>query len=245
MPDRVPLVLSLFPGIGLLDRGFEAEGFCVVRGPDLLWGGDVRQFHPPAGRFNGVIGGPPCQCHSKLCGSWNRSVREDLVPEYVRCIIEAQPVWFLMENVTGCPAPEVPGYAVESFALNARDVGMAQNRPRLIVCGLRGPVPLGLDAHVARAPENPDWMPAVLASGWVRPGTEHEHRTGRGRDYGWTSWAQLRKALPAQGLPADFMDDTPFTMKAAFRMVGNGVPVPMARALARALKLALKEAAHA
>jgi site-specific DNA-cytosine methylase len=28
------LVLSLFPGIGLLDMAFEAHGFCVVRGPD-------------------------------------------------------------------------------------------------------------------------------------------------------------------------------------------------------------------
>ena len=27
------LVLSLFPGIGLLDRAFEEHGFCVVRGP--------------------------------------------------------------------------------------------------------------------------------------------------------------------------------------------------------------------
>ena len=52
------LVLSLFPGIGLLDMAFEEEGFCVVRGPDLLWGGDIRRFHPPAGRFEGVIGGP-------------------------------------------------------------------------------------------------------------------------------------------------------------------------------------------
>jgi len=49
-----PLVLSLFPGIGLLDMAFEEEGFCVVRGPDLLWGGDVRRFHPPAGRVDGV-----------------------------------------------------------------------------------------------------------------------------------------------------------------------------------------------
>lgn len=30
------LVLSIFPGIGLFDRGFEAAGFCVVRGPDVL-----------------------------------------------------------------------------------------------------------------------------------------------------------------------------------------------------------------
>ena len=41
------LVLSLFPGIGLLDSAFEEEGFCVVRGPDLLWGGDVGRFTRP------------------------------------------------------------------------------------------------------------------------------------------------------------------------------------------------------
>ena len=45
------LVLALFPGIGLLDRVFEGEGFCVVRGPDVLWGGDIRRFHPSAGVF--------------------------------------------------------------------------------------------------------------------------------------------------------------------------------------------------
>lgn len=33
------LILSLFPGIGLLDRAFEEIGYTVVRGPDLLWGG--------------------------------------------------------------------------------------------------------------------------------------------------------------------------------------------------------------
>lgn len=51
-PDSA-LVLSLFPGVGLLDMAFEAEGFTVVRGPDLLWGGDIRRFHAPAGRFEG------------------------------------------------------------------------------------------------------------------------------------------------------------------------------------------------
>lgn len=50
------LVLSLFPGIGLLDIPFEESGFCVVRGPDLLFGGDIRKFNPPAGRFWNVEG---------------------------------------------------------------------------------------------------------------------------------------------------------------------------------------------
>ncbi|KKL97808.1 hypothetical protein LCGC14_1830760, partial [marine sediment metagenome] len=60
------MILSLFPGIGLLDRAFEEEGWCVVRGPDVLWGGDVRRFHPPVGRFDGVIGGPPRPTFSRL-----------------------------------------------------------------------------------------------------------------------------------------------------------------------------------
>ena len=38
------LVLSIFPGIDLLGRAFENEGFCVVRGPDLLWGGDIKNY---------------------------------------------------------------------------------------------------------------------------------------------------------------------------------------------------------
>ena len=40
------LVLSLFPGIGLLDMAFEAEGFCVVRGPPdlLVFAGLIREL---------------------------------------------------------------------------------------------------------------------------------------------------------------------------------------------------------
>ena len=41
------LVLSLFPGIDLLGMAFEEEGFTVVRGPDLIWGGDIKRFAPP------------------------------------------------------------------------------------------------------------------------------------------------------------------------------------------------------
>jgi len=60
------VLLSLFPGIDLLGRAFEEHGFCIVRGPDLLWGGDIRAFHPPPGRFDGVVGGPPCQTFSQF-----------------------------------------------------------------------------------------------------------------------------------------------------------------------------------
>jgi len=59
-------VFSLFSGIGLLDLAFEESGFMVVRGPDLLWGDDIRDFHPQPGHFGGIIGGPPCQAFSRL-----------------------------------------------------------------------------------------------------------------------------------------------------------------------------------
>ncbi len=119
------LVLSLFPGIGLLDMAFEEEGFCVVRGPDLLWGGDIRRFQPPTWKFEGIIGGPPCQAHSRLVGMvrqrWgDDAVAEDLIPEFRRCVQEARPEWYLMENVPAAPTPDVPGYYQMCILLNNR-----------------------------------------------------------------------------------------------------------------------------
>jgi DNA (cytosine-5)-methyltransferase 1 len=108
----VSLTLSLFPGIGLLDQAFEEHGFCVVRGPDPLWGGDIHRFHPPAGKFDGIIGGPPCQAFSRLRRVFDLPEAANLIPEFERCVLEAQPRWFLMEMVPEGPLPQVLGYAV-------------------------------------------------------------------------------------------------------------------------------------
>lgn len=142
------LVLSLFPGIGLLDMAFEREGFCVVRGPDVIWGGDIRTFHPPAGVFAGVIGGPPCQAFSSLAHMVLHNGHEpkfgNLIPEFERCVAEAQPQWFLMEEVPAAPRPRVDGYGVWEGVLNNRqcfaDDGepAKQNRVRAISFGWRG-----------------------------------------------------------------------------------------------------------
>jgi DNA (cytosine-5)-methyltransferase 1 len=117
------LVLSLFPGIGMLDMAFEEAGFCVVRGPDLLWGGDVRKFHAPAGRFDGVIGGPPCQfasAMSRLNAAQGRSLAENLIGEFERVVGEASPDWFAMENVVEANLPVIEGYTITGTVL--RDV---------------------------------------------------------------------------------------------------------------------------
>jgi site-specific DNA-cytosine methylase len=81
-------VLSLFPGIDLMGRGFEQEGYCVVRGPDLIFGGDVRAFHPPPGRFDGIIGGSPCQDFStaRRCPPTGYGV--EMLHEFCRCVAD-------------------------------------------------------------------------------------------------------------------------------------------------------------
>lgn len=240
-----PLVLSLFPGIGLLDMAFEKAGFCVVRGPDVLWGGDIRRFHPPAWRFDGVIGGPPCQAFSRLrhLVEYNGyAVAENLIPEYERVIGEAMPVWFVMENVPDAPLPSVLTYSVHAQLL--RDVWVGGETPRLrrISFGTHERL---TRLHVeALALHKPDPGPAALASGSARPVPVKIEGSGKAKrssaaNLGYTSKAQLARACVAQGLPADFLDDSPFTVDGKCKVVGNGVPLPMGRAIARAVRRAM------
>src|SRR5262245_59531822 len=122
-----PLVLSLFPGIDLLGRAFEEEGYTVVRGPDLLWGGDVRRFHVPAGRFDGVIGGPPCKGESNLA-HLNGTPGVSLRQEFVRLVREAAPAWWVMEAVTRHDDLGLDPYHV--LPLSPRWLGEQQSRRR-------------------------------------------------------------------------------------------------------------------
>lgn len=242
------LVLSLFPGIGLLDMAFEVEGFCVVRGPDLLWGGDVRRFHPPAGRFDGVIGGPPCQAFSRLRHLVEHNgykVAENLIPEYERVVSEAEPAWFIMENVPAAPAPHVPGYSVTSRLLSPRWIGEEQSRLRRFSfgCSIGDSNRFRLDEEIV-ALESPTFEPAICSG----KSSSVPVKIGGGGRLKRTAAAGLRRetspggffdhAVRVQGLPADF-DLPPFTVAAKVKAVGNGVPIPMGRAVARAVKRAL------
>jgi DNA (cytosine-5)-methyltransferase 1 len=240
------LVLSLFPGIGLLDMAFEAEGFCVVRGPDVLWGGDVREFHPPAGRFDGVIGGPPCKAFSPLVNiniAQGREPAKNLIPEYERCVAAIRPRWFLMENVKRAPMPNVLGYVVRDTILNNRWVGGAQNRLRRFSFG----TPDGLVLHPqTEALEPVDFEPAVTSTSGGRRAVLVKDADGRPRgNQGDADWHRLRRRSVSQmavlqGLPADFLEDSPLTDAGKRLAIGNGVPLPMGRAMAQAVKRALE-----
>ena len=240
------LVLSLFPGIGLLDRAFEEEGFCVVRGPDVLWGGDIKRFHPPAGRFDGAIGGPPCQAFSDLVHLVRQRygddrVAENLIPEFERVVCEARPAWFLMENVPAAPLPATEGYAISDLVLNNRWVGGEQNRVRRFSFGMRGDRRVSLDPYLEVALFEPiGWAPAVTASRgqqFIRMGSAGVPKKNIAPRK--PSGVYLRDSLRLQGLPADFLDKAPFTSEGKQRVIGNGVPLPMGRAIAKAVRDAL------
>jgi len=240
------LVLSLFPGIGLLDMAFEQEGFCVVRGPDLLWGGDIRAFHPPTGKFDGVIGGPPCQAFSRLVHLvrslyGEAAVKPNLIPEYERVVGEVQPRWFLMENVPDAPEPHVPGYIVKTAMLNNRWLGEKQSRLRRFSLGTRDGLPLLVDGLAAL--EAMDYEHAVCATAGGRRVSVALGGTGKVKrsKLPHETTRPIAVMCELQGLPPDFLDATPFTLEGKRTMIGNGVPLPMGRAIAKAVRKALAQ----
>jgi DNA (cytosine-5)-methyltransferase 1 len=202
------MVLSLFPGIGLLDRGFEDSGFCVVRGPDLIFGGDIRRFNPPAGYFDGVIGGPPCQDFSKARRDKPTGQGMEMIEEFMRVVHAARPSWWLAENVPGVPDIKIDGYSWQRLDLYASDFGMSQRRLRHIQFGTNDGAHLVIDRFKIKGSE-----PTVLAS---------DDRS-------------LSEIAFLQGLPVDF-DIPSFTRSALVRAIGNGVPYGMALAVASAVK---------
>lgn len=208
------LVLSLFPGIDLLGRGFEAEGFCVVRGPDLIFGSDVRAFTAPSGRFDGIIGGSPCPDFSRARRAPPTGYGLAMLAQFERIVFAAQPAWWLLENVPGVPDVRIAGYSWQRIDIDARECGVPQSRLRHFQFGHRAElVPV-----IRRSAKLALVSPCCIAS-----------EAGRKGRRSWADFCEL------QGLPRDF--ELPgMTLAARYRAVGNGVPVPMARQLAAAIR---------
>lgn len=158
-------VVSLFAGAGGLDTGLEMAGFNVIWANEIdkdacdtyvvnhphtyVERGDVRKVKafPKADM---VVGGYPCQGFS-LAG--NRLVTDErnyLYREFVRCIRQANPKFFIAENVKGLMTMaggqiikamiedfKSEGYEVTHHLVNAKDYGVPQDRERVIIVGVR------------------------------------------------------------------------------------------------------------
>lgn len=216
-------VLSIFPGVDLFGQAFELEGLCVLRGPDPLWGGDVRRFHPPAGHFWGLIGGPPCQDFSSLRRHGQPTKRPsghglEMLGEFRRVVSEAEPEWWMLENVARVPDVRIEGYHWQRLDVDLKWFRDA-TRLRHVQYGSRS----GRMLNIARGASQPAPSRPIDASREKLPGAA---LAGDRRPFA--------EVCRLQGLPEGF--DLPgFTVEGKTRAVGNGVPIPMGQALARAV----------
>jgi DNA (cytosine-5)-methyltransferase 1 len=210
------LVLSLFPGVDLLGRGFEAEGFSVVRGPDLIFGGDVRAFHAPAGRFDGVMGGTPCPDFSRQRRGPPSGYGVEMIAEFRRLVTEARPAWWLLENVPSVPDVKIEGYSWLRIDLDARECGSEQSRPRHFQYGhLNGLVPVIRRSRPAG--DVGSLEPCCMASEGSRPGRSS-----------WARFCALQGIAPRE-LPG-------WSVAAKYRAVGNAVHFLVARTMAAGIR---------
>ncbi len=263
------LVLDCPPGIGLFGMAFEAEGYCVVNGPDLLWGRDMRGWHPVRGAFEGVIGGPPCPEFSPLRHLIRANGYEtkygNLIPEFERIVREASPDWALMEEGPDAPDLQIDGYASFGFYLNPLWLGEEQSRKRKFCFAIRGTRPIDLRPFIdyvalqvmecERSLLYPGGKPKIKSLAVTTHAGFYPHHLAKREAPVLTSGqptyfqdGKVRKApcrsleecLRLQGLPDDFFKDSPFAMTAKRQMVGNGVPISMGRAVAKAVRKATK-----
>lgn len=177
--------IDLFAGAGGLSLGLEAAGFeslfAVDFDPDAaatyrglfpkaeVRVGDIQQVDFTDWRgVDLVAGGPPCQPFSigGLRRAWDD--RRDMLPQFVRAVLQAQPQAFVLENVPGLVsfghylatvlAPLAERYSISGpHVINAADYGVPQSRRRMIVVGTRD------GAEFAIPPGNPEsHMPAGL-----------------------------------------------------------------------------------
>jgi DNA (cytosine-5)-methyltransferase 1 len=207
-PKPVPanrLILSLFPGIDLFSKPFEALGFSVVRGPDLLLGQDIRDFHVPARVFSGIIGGSPCQEFSGLRRQQPTGYGLEMLYHYTRIVKEAQPDWFLFENVARVPNLLIDTYSWQRFELNQAWFSDVSRLRHFQFGHIDGITLLNPPYHVGRTAD-------------FGCATASDDR----------SFEQLKYC---QGLPADF-DLPSFNVDGKKRAVGNGVPLVLGSVLA-------------
>lgn len=171
--------ISLFTGAGGFDIGMEQAGFVtmvqhewegmccqtlIANRPNFfrhaaLIQGDIRKTRTSmllreaglrVGECYILVGGPPCQGFSTAGKRRLGDERNDLVFEYLRVVREAQPRFFVMENVPGFVSfnggkyleeflrTAYAGYYELVYGLvNAVEYGVPQNRCRFLCMGTR------------------------------------------------------------------------------------------------------------
>lgn len=161
--------VSIFSGVEAASLaweplGWEAVAFseiepfpCAVlaeRWPDVPNLGDITKIdwkEEIDGAIDLVVGGSPCQSFSVAGKREGLKGASGLMFEYIRCVQELRPRWFLWENVPGALTSEDGGafgqllsemdelgYSLAWRVLDAQFFGVAQRRRRLFLVGHLG-----------------------------------------------------------------------------------------------------------
>lgn len=199
--------ISVFSGIeaascALEGMGWEAVAFseiepfsCAVlaaRYPDVPNLGDITKidWSPYVGAVDLVVGGSPCQSFSIAGGREGLDGESRLMYEYIRCVQEVRPRWFLWENVPGVfsidkgrafgillDAMDEFGYGLAWRVLDAQFFGVAQRRRRVFLVGCLGEG--GASAAVLFEPQS--------VSGNTQPSREKREELARAAGRGSSS----------------------------------------------------------
>ena len=164
-------VVDLFCGCGGLSLGARRAGFEIALSIDVdrtltasygqNFGGqanlkiadvadiDGRHLRRELGNITGIIGGPPCQGFSEVGLAKMDDPRRQHLNHFFRIVSEANPEFFLMENVRGLTFKKnifalqtamaqlgSKYHIVGPVKLNSSDFGAATTRPRIFVFGL-------------------------------------------------------------------------------------------------------------
>lgn len=220
------LVLSLFSGVGLLDKAFKQAGFCVVSAGDIINGShfDIRDFVGVKNKFDGIIGGSPCQDFSTL--KRNRGTYSlEMMYEFLRVVSECEPDWYLLENVKGVPNVT---FLLEDFVTlqdkNINVTVLQQYSHQRIDINQGWYEDISRLRHIQFCSKDnyflniPRGVMGNISSGCALANDDR-------------SFKELCKI---QGLSDDF-DLPDFNVKGKKKAVGNGVPLSIGRVLANAV----------
>lgn len=161
--------VSIFSGVEAASLAWEPLGWepvafseiepfpCAVlaeRWPDVPNLGDITKIdwkEEIDGAIDLVVGGSPCQSFSVAGKREGLKGTSGLMFEYIRCVQELRPRWFLWENVPGALTSEDGGafgqllsemdelgYSLAWRVLDAQFFGVAQRRRRLFLVGHLG-----------------------------------------------------------------------------------------------------------
>ena len=162
---RRPTAVSLFSGCGGSDAGLTAAGFDILMANDLLaYAAETYKANLPATDFrlspveqiktfpaaDLLVGCYPCQGYSQGGAREAQRGINYLFSEFGRALRAVRPKAFMVENVSGLTRADnrplfdrqlrnfrSAGYRVKWKLLNAAEFGVAQERKRVIIVGIR------------------------------------------------------------------------------------------------------------